>query len=96
MSEKDWTWKESLRIGAALLAAFAVMYTIVIAEIPQSFKRGGTEGMILTFFKTIIGNSWDGAGYNMMLVLTILLIGGGAMGNYGIKIVKRSLSVRGK
>lgn len=94
MSKQDWTSKELLGIGIAMLAGFAGIYTIAIAEILQSFTKKGPDGMILTFFKTIIGNPWNIAGYNMMLVLTIILLVGGVVGYYGIKTVKISLNLR--
>ena len=93
MSDPEWARKKLLRVGAALLTTFAIVYAISVTEIALSFTPKGYDGIILELYK-ILGYQWDRAGYNMMLAVTILLMVGGVMGYYGVKTVKRAQSLK--
>jgi hypothetical protein len=68
------------------------MYGISIAEIALSFTPKGHDGPILELYR-ILGYQWDHAGYNMVVVLTVILMVGGIMAYNGVKIVKRGLTI---
>lgn len=92
MSSVGWTLKELLKCSMLLLSGFVVMYAVVLAETP-SFSREGRQGVILIFFKTIIGNNSIDAGYNMMLILTVLILVGAVFAYYGFKCLHRGLKM---
>ncbi len=78
-----------LKTGLLLLSFFLLMYSVAFVEISMSFTSEGRDGIILTFYKTILGYPWDRAGYSMMLVLTMLLMVGAVFGYYGVKVLRQ-------
>ena len=97
MSEQDldWTWPELLRGGIAMFSAFVVMYALSFVEIAMSYTiRHGVDGPILTLFKTVWGQPWKLAAFNMVFVLVVLLMVGAVLGYYGFKWVRRGLRLR--